>query len=302
MKKTISLFLLFFLAWAPSAPALAALVYLKDGSRLRGTVVGATARDVQFHTDQGTMRLAADQILRIDYAETEPSAQPAPSSTSQWDAQPWPERRSQEFKQVFFFDLGLASPLSRLDAASTGGQSAKNGGSGLRLGVGYLYELSPRLSAGMDFHYFHRGARDDFGLIPAGHARISGDTVAPLMVLKFTPADHGPIRPYILAGLGLNHTSTVVDATPLEGYSWSDTGTVETRRLIDDGQWGLASRAAVGVDFQSEEPGILSFEVGWLGVANKRHGGTPAGRDLGLDGTTGSLSALSATMRWGWKF
>src|SRR5689334_3018076 len=45
----------------------AATIYLKDGSQLKGTVVGATARDVDLYTQDGTLHISTDRILRVDY-------------------------------------------------------------------------------------------------------------------------------------------------------------------------------------------------------------------------------------------
>jgi hypothetical protein len=309
-KKTIlSSLILLFTCFSLSIQA--AVVHLKDGSQLRGTVVSATARDVQLHTEHGVLKIDAEKILRIDYAETgapsvAPAATPPPAETP---PVPSHDRASYNVQvdpgpmnQSFWFDLGMISPLSRLDPAGTGGIPARNGGTGFRLGGDYLYSLSPQLATGLGFHYFHRGTVDDFGLIPTGQATITGDTIMPLALLKYTFTRRGAARPFVLAGLGANHTSTEVDAQPLEGFAWSDTGTWENRRLVDDSKWGLASRAAVGIDFHHADLSVIGFQIGWMGIHNRRYQGTLAGKDLGLDSVKGDLNALDVSLRWGWKF
>jgi opacity protein-like surface antigen len=282
--------------WSPLA---AAVIHLKDGSRVRGTVVSATARQVQIHTEDGTRNVPADNILRIDYAEeVEPGPPPGAPESRRYIR----EDDAEDLVQLFSFDLGLASPLSRVDTTSTGGTPARNGGTGLRLGVEYLYYVNKRLGVGLDFHYFHRSALDDSGFIPNGHTRISGDTIAPILVAKYSLTGRGAARPYVLAGAGVNHTSMIIDTQPFGGFRWSDTNTAETRRLVDDSRWGPAARAAVGVDFKATSPSIFSFEVGWTGIFNERYDGTPSGVDLGVDGVTGLLNTLTIALRWGWRF
>lgn len=287
-------------------PAAAAVVYLKDGSQVRGTIVSATARDVQLHTDSGTLRIDTEKISRIDYAETAaptgsvepPDAELPPTPAGRRG----PSEALGEPAQTFWFDFGLASPMSRLGPSSTGGTSARNGATGIRFGGEYLRAMSPQVDAGLSLHYFHRSAIDDYGLVPYGHSVISGDTLMPLAVVKYTLSKRGLARPYLLAGLGANYTSTVVDAEPVDGFSWSDTGTWEPRRLVDDSKWGLASRLALGIDFYHGDPTLVGLEIGWLGVHNDRYAGTPAGRDLGLDSVKGGLNALSVSIKWGLRF
>jgi len=303
MKRLKFSLLLLFLS-ALSFPARAAVVFLKDGRQLQGTVVSATARDVQLHTEEGTLRIDAEKILRIDYAETAPAAPPAapPAATPPHRARPV-DAPAGPLNQIFSFGFGLATPLNSVDPASTGGNRARNGDTGVRLGVQYLYDLSPRLSAGLDVHYFNRSVTDDFGFVPSGHSEISGRTFMPLAVLKYALTDDGgPTRPYFLAGVGAHRTSLTINTQPLEGFTWSDTGTWETRRLVDDTHWGLASRAALGLDFFAMDPVTMSFEIGWMGLHGSRYKGTVAGQDVGLDSVTGSLNALNVALQWGWRF
>ena len=154
----------------------------------------------------------------------------------------------------------------------------------------------------MDVHFFDRSAFDTDSLIPGLHSIISGDTFMPLAVAKYSLTSNGFVRPYILAGLGAAYTSLQIDARPLPGYIWNDTSTDEPRRLMDDAKWGWGSRAAFGLDFHPNAPFLTAFEIGWIGTANGRFHATPTGQGLGLNSATGSLSELSVTFRWGWRF
>jgi opacity protein-like surface antigen len=198
--------------------------------------------------------------------------------------------------------LGFASPLSRISASDTGGNSGRNGETGVHLGTQYLYQNTPRLGTGVNLEYFNRSATSDFGLIPSAETNVYGGTFQILGVMKYSFTSYGSARPYFLGGVGMDHTSTVIDATPLPGFSWSDTGTWETRRLADDDHWGLATTARLGIDFSLIESMIATFEVGWMGIHNRAYQTTSAGKDLGLNDVTGNLRSLIVAMRWGWKF
>jgi opacity protein-like surface antigen len=307
MKRTLLLLSIFF--WMSTA-AQAAVVYLKDGSQVRGTIVGGTARELQVHTPDGTLTIATDRIQRIDYAETAPAAAPAPTPTpsapltstveplsyARRPAEPDPTR------QYFSMALGVAAPLSRVDFGSTGGGTDANGGAGVLLGGQYLADVAPRLGLGMNFEYFHRGATGSQSLLPAATTDVNGNTMLLLATMKYSFTDRGLVRPYVMGGVGGNYTSTVIDATPNPGFGWDDTDTWETRTLVDDAHWGFASTARFGVDFSVADPTIFSLELGWTRLANATYAATPRGREVGLESVNGNQNVLAFAARWGWRF
>lgn len=86
--------------------------------------------------------------------------------------------------------------------------------------------------------------------------------------------------------------------------NWADTGTHETRRLIDDASWTPAASARLGVDLDVDAlaPGVVTLEAGWTGLASARYGATPQGQKLGLGGISGPLNVVTFTARYGWRF
>jgi opacity protein-like surface antigen len=299
-------------------PASAATVYLKDGSQISGTIVSATAQDVRLHTLNGDVTLQSDQIRSVDYAGNEPQVVPTATQAPQPVAAEPPERVAvpQRYRrepmvertdvgandQLFSLGFGFATPLSRLSLSSTGGGSDDNGDTGILLGFQYHYFLSPRLAAGMDLEFLSRSRTGSENLLPNSETDVYGNTSLLLATLRYSLTTHGPVRPYILAGLGGNRTSTIVEAAPNPGFSWSDTDSAETRTLVDTSRWGLAETARVGLDFTLADPAIFSLEFGWTGISNSEYPATHAGQDLGLDHVTGNLSVFTLAARWGWRF
>lgn len=295
---------------AAAGAAEAAVVYLTDGSRVEGTIVSATARDVQVYTADGrTVRLDASRIARIDYQPQAPPgpAQPAPPSPAR--RRPPPQTLGfGESGQEFSFSFGFDAPVSDLDltgvdfgGGAVGGRPS-NGDVGPLLGLQYLYLLDRRLGVGGEFDWLHRGETASQSGIPFAQTDVSGDSVLFLALAKYSLLDHGGVRPYLAAGVGGHRTTLVVDATPNLGFSWSDTSTDETRRLYDAGAWGLAAAARVGVDFSVLSPSLFSLEIGWTGMTNGRYSPTSAGSALGLGDSRSPLQVLTFAGRWGWRF
>lgn len=299
--KTLLLSLTLLLAAVSSQ---AAVVYLKDGSQVKGTVVAATAGDIQLHTPNGSLTIPSERIQRIDYVESETRLAPAPEPI------PAPRQRARRLtynndvtgNQYFSIVFGGAIPLSRVDFASTGGGSDSNGDAGLLLGTQYLYSINSHWSTGLSLDFFTRSAGGSQSLLPLSETEVSGRTLLLMPTVKFAFVDRGYARPYFSAGLGGNRTSTVIDAQPNLGYAWSDTNTDEPRTLMDDTRWGLASSLRLGVDFQLMDPSIFSFELGWTRLANGNYSPTQAGKDVGLTSLSGQQDILTIGLRWGWRF
>jgi hypothetical protein len=124
-----------------------------------------------------------------------------------------------------------------------------------------------------------------------------------LGVMKYSLTDRGQARPFILAGLGPDRTSTVIDVTPNPGYGWPPDGTsFETRRFVDESNWGIASTLRFGIDFHFMEPALFSLELGWTEISNGRFQATAPGQDSGLSSVTGSIGAINILGRWSWRF
>jgi opacity protein-like surface antigen len=290
--KIAALIAAFFLA-AGAARAEAAVVTLKDGSILRGAVVGQTADGLQLSTPDGTLHIGLDRVLRVDYVE-EAAPPPLPDLPSPGEAAPSSRR------QFVSVGIGLMEPVGSVNFHSIGGGSADNGDLGGQVGVQYVYFLTPRLGAGLDFDYFNRGGTISERLYPSASASVGGDTDLLLAVLRYSLADRGTARPFVLVGAGGGWNTTTVDVRPAV---WADTGTHETRRLIDDGAWVPAASVRLGVDLDlgALQPGVVTFELGWTGLASARYGATPQGQALGLSGVSGPLNIISFTARCGWR-
>ncbi len=287
---------------ACAARAGAAVVTLKDGSILRGKVLGQTPDGLELATPDGTLHVGLDRVLRVDYGAPPPSPLvplPGVETPPPPKAPPLP---LSERRQWLSLGFGLLEPVSRIDFHSIGGGSADNGDVGAQLAAQYLYFLTPRLGAGLDVDYFDRTGTLSERLFPAASASVSGDTWMMLGIVRYSFSDRGSARPFVLVGAGGARNTETVDVRP--SGNWADTGTHETRRLIDDGAWTPAASARLGVDLDIDafDPGTLTLEAGWTGLASARYGATPQGQALRLSGISAPASILSFTARYGWRF
>lgn len=316
-------FLMVLALVALAGAAQAATVYLKDGSAIKGTVVSATARDIQLYTPDGTLRISVDRISKIDYAGTEePQAAPAPAPAPEPEAQPAPQPRRvyrypppqrvfrvepevtpfEDQQQEFSFDLGLNIPYGRISERSVGGGTSDVGDTGFLGGLTYLYRTSPRVAWGAGFEYAGRSAADTGSLFPGYVSSAYGDTLLLMGYFKYTLSNHGMVRPYIMPGIGAAYTSLFVDARPDFGFGWPDTATDETRRLIDQDRWTGAAQVKLGIDFYFNEPYFACLEVGWTGVPSATYAATADGENIGAASVSSGINSLTIAGRWGWRF
>lgn len=283
-----------------SGAASAAIVHLRDGGKLEGTIVSATARSLTLHDGSGTREIETGRILRIEYAPESPLA-PSPPEP------PGPRTldegvRLRDGDDSVGVELGLNAPLSRLRFHSIGGGGGVNGDPGALLGAQWLHRLDPLLEIGAGVHYAQRSGTSALRLLPNAEASVHGDSLLLLALLKRYLRSQGSVRPYLLAGAGGHRTSTVVDAAPLFGFAWSDTQTDETRRLVDDAHWGVAALGRLGLEFSTFDPTLFSVEAGWTGASKAHYAAAPQGRALGLDGVAEPLHVFQLAARWAWRF
>ena len=298
MKPIAALLLLLPLA---AATAGAAVVRLKDGGRIEGTVMSTTARETLVQTPGGPRRIDTALVQSIEYEASAPATVVVPSKTEPVGAgESTYAAASYDEKNLLSFGLGLAAPLSDVNFGAIGGGSANNGDLGPLIGIRYLRSVTKRFAAGLDFDYLHRSGTDSPSLLPLANASVFGDNLVFLAIARWHLIDRGPMRPYLLGGAGISRSWTKIDAAPIPGFTWTDTNTDEVRRLVDDGAWAFASTARFGVDFDWDfaEPAVFSLEAGWTGLESKRFSATRSGRDLGIESVSGRLNLFVLAARW----
>jgi opacity protein-like surface antigen len=293
----------------------AAVVIMKDGSRLRGDVLGGDSTGINLRLPDGnTMHVLNERIERIE-TEPQPAAPQAPAQAYPEGAAPPPppysrggwrrvavqERPFGKGSQELTGVLGIAIPVSDIDFNGIGGSSVSNGTVGPLVGIQYIYQLSDQFGLGPEFDYFHRAGHHSNDLVPLAESEVSGDSFLLMAVARWLFTTTGYARPYVSAGIGAHHSTTFVDAFPQAGFVWSDTGTNETRRLVDGGVWSAAASLRFGVDLISHDT-VTAFEVGWSRLGSGTYPATAAGRFLGLNDVERHIDAVMVNFRLGGRF
>lgn len=313
MKTFIALTLLLSLGLGAAE---AATVYLRDGGRLQGTIVKSDAQGVQLNTGTMTVTISADRIDHIDYAQSAPApapeAVPAPAPSAPPSAYPPPPRRRiyrvrpisyEEGPNEISLDIGASVPISNISFSGAGGGSDHNGDAGVLAGIQWIHYLDSQLGIGADFHYLGRSWSDSQNLIANAETNVAGGSAVFMGVMKFRIVPDGPVRPYLLGGIGVHNTSETVDVTPNFGTTgWPGTNSFETRRLYDATSTGLASTVKFGLDFPSFPPAFVGFDLGWTGLFNGKYNPTTAGSNFGLGTLSGTLNIFTVGAHAGWRF
>jgi hypothetical protein len=162
------------------------------------------------------------------------------------------------------------------------------GGGGL-IGGQFLYFTSENWAVGFDISHASFGDQDSNQLLTNRFTQSSADNTTGLFVVRLSyPKGH--FRPYIQSGLGVHHTSLNLDGTPINGTTWSDTGTAETRTLLDDGHAGLALEGAIGTYVYFTERFFIGAELKLTSLGGKDFQPTAAGIHEGLLAPNGAVS------------
>jgi opacity protein-like surface antigen len=289
-----------------SQPLWADTVHLKDGTSVQGSIIGAGTERIEVNTINGSMLIPRERITAIEIAPSEitPTAPPMPPAAAPPpDFFPRKPAASQEAPgfgpgaDILSLQFGLAIPISQVSFSPIGGGNALNGDVGAILGLQYLHQLGRRLGLGLEFEYADRSTNETFGLFPSGVAYVSGDSLIFMGEGRWDLRDHGSVRPYVLGGLGAHRTTETIDARPFPGSFWATTFPFDTRQLIDDDLWGLASCVRFGVDFPMDHNASVGFDLSWLRLGAGTFHATPQGQAVGLTGVSGALDIISLAAR-----
>ncbi len=149
-----------------SGAAQAAVVYLKQGGHLEGTLLSSTGGALVIETAQGRVSVDLSRVKNVDYGR---APVPAPSDLPAPQALP-------AGSQMLSLDFGLAAPLNDVRLSGTaGGASVNDGATGPAFGLQYLYYASSRLGWGVEFDYFNRNDADSANLLPSEPSASNGE-------------------------------------------------------------------------------------------------------------------------------
>jgi opacity protein-like surface antigen len=145
----------------------------------------------------------------------------------------------------------------------------------------YFFHDSPCLAAGFDISHASFDDFNSYQLLTNRFTSSSANTTTGVAIVRLSyPKGH--FRPYVQGGLGLHHTSLSLTGSPINGTTWSDTGTTEQRQLLDSGHIGAALEGAIGLHIYFTERFFIGAELKVLDLMGQEFEPTAAGAHEGL--------------------
>ena len=204
------------------------------------------------------------------------------------------------FQVAAFGGLGFSS--SKYDLGVTGGEEpvAKGGGAAGGQAI-YFFRSQPALGIGIDGSYTHLNNRDTTDLVRGANATTHLNSTV-IMVIGKLAYPTGHVRPYVFGGLGTHRTTAFVSAQPFAPFTWTDTGTSESRVLLDETKTSLAVGYGLGLDVFFTDEFFTGLEYRGTFLAHKDFDETAGARSDGLSFKDGSLNAQALLLKIGVKF
>jgi len=180
-------------------------------------------------------------------------------------------------------------------------QDYADGGS--MIGGQFLYFISdsPCIALGFDVSHADFDSHDSNELLANRFTQSSAKNTTGLVIARLA-YPKGRIRPYIQGGLGAQATSLTLDGTPINLTTWSDTGTSETRRLLDSSHIGPALEGAVGLHVYITQRFFIGAEYKVMALFGKDFSPTANGVHEGLLSSNGNVGESSIGLMLGLGF
>jgi opacity protein-like surface antigen len=171
------------------------------------------------------------------------------------------------------------------------------------VGGQFLYYLggNPCWALGVDVSHAGLDEHISDQLLTNRRTKSSMKATAGLLIARLA-YPKGRWRPYLQGGLGVHHTKLHLEGTPALGTIWGDTGTAETRTLLDDGRAGPALSGAIGLHVYLTERFFIGAEYRVLDLMRKDFSPTAAGLNEGLITTRGAVSETAVGFMLGFGF
>ncbi len=166
------------------------------------------------------------------------------------------------------------------------------GKSGTAFGFRYIRNVNDRVGVGLEMNLLNAGEHESTTLMTNGISTTKLNTLATLGIVRVR-FGRERFRPYALGGFGIHSTSLQLDSKPQVGFVWSNTGTSETRTLVDSRKTGVALALEGGFDYHFNDTVSAGAFLGWHLQSETTYDATAAGRAGGLTGIKGSFSGIA---------
>jgi len=140
----------------------------------------------------------------------------------------------------------------------------------------FLHESSERVYVGIGGGHFHSGDEVSQTLVPNTDATFSTRMTSILALGRLDLSSNPKLMPYAIVGIGWVRYSLVVQGVP--ATSWSDTGTSESRTLVDDAKNTVGYTAGLGVDLAVTDRLYIGIDARYQGAVKQHFDTSAAGQ------------------------
>jgi opacity protein-like surface antigen len=195
-----------------------------------------------------------------------------------------PPIHADENKEITFH-VGLMS----LNAGKSfpGGAAA-----GPAYGFRFLHDENDCVSLGLDIDLLKPKDKSIDNLVLNTKTTRSIASSSILGVVRIGQVE-GDLRPYGLIGFGIHFTNIRLESKPKAGFGWADTGTTETRTMMDADGSAVAIKIQAGADYAVTDNFLAGGFLAYNNMGGAMYGVTDAGRAQGLAGSSGAMTAIT---------
>jgi opacity protein-like surface antigen len=171
------------------------------------------------------------------------------------------------------FMLGRGTPQSSAQVAD---RFQLLGSRGPEWSVDIMHRIARQLSLGLGGGHFSSGDNTSTTWVSNTNSTLSSHMSTVFILGRLDLAPNPKFIPYLLAGVGWARSSLSATATPVS--TWADTGTAESRLILDDAKISLGYAAAAGVDIALNDRIFVGVEARYQAATARNFDLTAQGR------------------------
>nr|AEQ20592.1 hypothetical protein [uncultured bacterium CSLF42] len=196
------------------------------------------------------------------------------------------------------FNFGRATPSNSLQA---GPDDQQLGGSGLAWSIDALHQMGKYFDIGLGGGHYHSSPNQSTLFLPNSTTALSSRSTNILLLgrINFNAGSRGTF--YAIGGLGWARNTLALTASP--ATPWTDTGTMESRVLINTSKDTFCYMGGVGLELPLWGSFLIGGDIRYQGTTSAGYSLTPSGASLvGRTDLRTAVNAILMSLKVGIKY
>lgn len=206
----------------------------------------------------------------------------------------------EEPKSELFLMIGNVTSRTKI----TLDQQDSLAAAGVAAGARFLTRVAPALMLGGELQTLKPSERQSGVLIRNGYTNSKFESLLLLIEAKLMPRGKRRFRPYLMGGLGFHSTAMTIDTAPNTGFAWANTGTRETRKVVDTRKTAGALTLQAGADFPLSDRVVAGLSAAWYSLGKASYESTAVIKQTNptFAGIEGPISSTCILVHLGMRF